>query len=123
MTNISVRDDIDSELIEALGLCGCGDHESAFDFVRGGLQLIADVKLGPHYTRNAGRFDPEFEKWCDDHSKREAAYFGSRGAMFFFYYWADDKGFTEHGGSVPGWLTEEGEAMLAKLTAICGHEP
>lgn len=112
--------DLDEELeriLQDLGFCGCGNPEAAAEFMREGMQIIADQRKGPHYTRNAGRFDPEFEQWVKDHQARELAHFGSRGSAYFFYYWLCDKDLEEHGGSVPGWLTDTGEELLAKLTA------
>lgn len=34
------------------------------------------------------------------------------------WYWLDNKGYTEHGGSVPGWLTEEGWKLLEDLEEL-----
>lgn len=103
--------------LQELGFCGCGNPEQAAEYLREGMQIIADQRKGPHYTRGAHRFDPEFEQWCKDHSARELAHFGSTGGAYFFYYWLADNDLEEHGGSVPGWLTPAGEELLAKLTA------
>jgi len=40
--------------------------------------------------------------------------------MYFMWYWFDKEELTEHGGSVPGWLTKKGLGMLNKLNKQCG---
>lgn len=42
-------------------------------------------------------------------------HFGGENPAYFFFYWASDRQLTEHGGAVPGWLTEKGKTLLADL--------
>ena len=52
-----------------------------------------------------------YEEW----SAAEKRLFGSSGAAYFVYYVLDEKELTEHGTSVPGWLTEKGLTLLQDL--------
>lgn len=81
-----------------LGFCTCGEPNKNLEYIRNGLRLIKNKA-----ERTTGK---------------EISVFGSECATFFFYYWALEKGFTEHGNSVPGWLTDEGEALLSDLESI-----
>lgn len=89
-----------------LGFCSCGRPEENLLYIHKGLNLI--IEVGP-YGRD------EYEKWYADHLDRVIKHFGSLDSAYFFYYWADKEGFTEHGGSVPGWLTDKGRDLLKLL--------
>jgi len=98
---------LDYVLVELLDFCGCGRPEDAAEYIRDGLRLIAE------------RFEkPEKEFDFPAYSGNLTAHFGSMGARYFFWYWCYDKGLTEHGGSVPGWLTPKGNALLAFLNEV-----
>lgn len=103
--------DIDCENAEdllhvgLLGFCGCGQSQENLLYILGGLELINDncpVRVN----------DDNFEKWHKEKDIRVVAHFGNINAAYFFYYWTDKKDLTEHGGSVPGWLTDKGKEML-----------
>lgn len=100
--------DLEGFLVEQLGFCGCGAPDEALKYVQGGLQLLSDLK------------ELVWTKKIDykERDTRLRAFFGSVGAEYFFWYRLDDLGLTEHGGQVPGWLTEEGEDMLADLKEL-----
>ncbi len=89
-----------------LGLCGCGGPEDNLSYILAGLALIdeqiPDLK---------GALD----EWWEGHKARIADHFKSPEGEYFFYYWADKEGLTDHGGSVPGWLTDKGRALLSLL--------
>ena len=85
-----------------LGFCGCGMPDSALEHVYKALQLVAI------------RHKMKYEEWAD--KCREV--FANHGAEYFMWYYLDNKGFTEHGGSVPGWLTADGEELLSDLTEL-----
>lgn len=36
---------------------------------------------------------------------------------YFMWYWLDKEEYTEHGGSVPGWLTDKGKQLLSDINA------
>lgn len=93
-----------------LGFCGCGAPEENLRYVLGGLALMNEER--PGWPSNSM---PEFHKWYERHKARCLAHFGSERAEYFFYYWCDEKKFSEHGGSVPGWLTDSGLQLLADL--------
>lgn len=102
------HDDADSLLQTGiLKFCACGCPEDNLDYILGGLELIAEKV--PEGDRAA------FVAWWEQHQTRVRTHFGSDGAAYFFYYWADKEGFTEHGGSVPGWLTDKGTDLLLML--------
>lgn len=82
-------EEIDQLLMGRLRFCGCGDGDAALEYVRSNLQ---DIKDG--ITRKSEK----------------------TGAQYFVWYWLDSEGFTDHGVSVPGWLTEKGNQLLEDLT-------
>tara|TARA_R110000868_G_scaffold148418_4_gene370369 strand:+ start:41 stop:418 length:378 start_codon:yes stop_codon:yes gene_type:complete len=84
-----------------LGFCGCGCKDKSLAYIRAGLAFI-----------DAGfRAEMPYE----DFRALELATFKTDGAAYFFYYWADAEELTEHGGSVPGWLTGKGRDVLHLL--------
>lgn len=98
-----------------LGFCGCGTPEENIEYIRKGLEL-----LGEPYPKD-GTYAEQKPEW-DARQARRDEHFGNHGSAYFFYYWADKNGLTEHGGAVPGWLTEKGKHLLALLNE-CPKEP
>ena len=91
------------------GFCGCGRPEDNLQFILDGLKHIL----------SSDRED--YDTWLQDGLR----IFGNEESRQFFFYWADKQGLTEHGGAIPGWLTEEGEAVMSDLmeiTAVPGSE-
>ena len=94
-----------------MGFCGCGMPEDSLRYVREGMRILRNLQsdvdkddVEDHYRR---------------HKEACKAHFGSDGAEYFFWYWLNDTmEWAEHGGSVPGWLTETGEAILADLEQL-----
>ena len=88
------------------GFCGCGLPEEVISYIWGALKLF-DLQT------NMVKFE------------EVDGYFANKGAKYFMWYWLDQKGYTEHGGSVPGWLTEGGKELLlfieSHLTEERGH--
>jgi len=97
--------DAEAFLVSALGFCHCGAPDLAIQYVRGALQLVADLK-GKVWEK-----EMTYEQW----SENVRSLFASEGAEYFMWYWLEQKAFTEHGGGVPGWLTPDGEEMLSDL--------
>lgn len=97
--------DIESFIETGLfGFCGCGQPSETREYVRQSLQLISDRReLGLTY-----------EQW----SERAKELFKTGVAEYFMWYWVDSKGYSEHGGSVPGWLTEDGKEILSDLNEL-----
>jgi hypothetical protein len=94
--------------IGTLGFCGCGMPEQALDHIRGALQLLADL---------------EDKVWkgalpMDDWNVQVCALLPTYGARYFMWYFLDNKELTEHGGSVPGWLTDKGRELLSDLNEL-----
>ena len=94
--------------------CSCGMPEENLRYILGGLELIAD--RGPD-THGPKANKEAFDIWWDTHQAAVLKHHGSQGAAYFFYYWADNLNLTEHGGAVPGWLTEKGQIVLELLRA------
>lgn len=90
-----------------LGFCGCGCPEEALVFIRDILQFIKQ-KIN--------------EPWSEKLENKEKELFPYLGMNYFIYYWLDNKELTEHGSSVPGWLTKKGEQLLKDLTIILKEE-
>jgi hypothetical protein len=100
--SLEVVDGVDLSISDVLGFCACGRPEDAHRFILEGLRYVDRP-----YDK---------ERWRERFDAEEAR-FGSSGAMYFFWYWLDAEGLTEHGGGVPGWLTERGKDLLALLEA------
>ena len=84
-----------------LGFCGCGCPDDALRFVGDVLELIGD------------RF--EKESFVDDSAKM---FCDNTGLEYLVYYLLDNRGLIEHGGSVPGWLTDYGKDFLKEIKAV-----
>lgn len=89
-----------------LGMCGCGNVKANLLYVLGGLELINDW-----LSKSNKDFKQDYNDWVIKTEK----YHGSVGAAYFFYYWLNDYCFMEHGGSVPGWFTDNGKELLELL--------
>lgn len=87
------------------GFCGCGDPEGNLQYIRDGLDFI-DWRFNVENT--------PFEKI----KEKQLEIFGNEKAAYFFYYWCDKEDLTEHGGSVPGWLSEKGKLILDILKTL-----
>ena len=74
-----------------LGFCGCGDPVSNLKYVLSMLELVARRGRGAETA-----------------------------ADWFFYYWLDANGYTEHGSSLPGWLTPSGRDLIGVLREALG---
>lgn len=91
-----------------LGFCNCGMPDDSLSFILGGLRLLNE-KCGDSDDRK------NWNNWYSAHRERCTEHFKTGEAEYFFYYWADKEGLTEHGGSVPGWLDSSGEKLLELL--------
>lgn len=96
----------------SFNFCGCGSPDKNLEYIRDGLAHIDKTQ-----PENISR--EEYHKWYDEWKKEGHEIFGNEKARYFFFYWADMLELTEHGGSVPGWLTEKGRETLADLREIC----
>jgi hypothetical protein len=79
------------------GFCGCGMPERNLRYILSGLEHVFGLSIL---------------------EKEDKAFPGGEENKYFFFYWADKEGLTEHGSSVPGWLTERGKTVLTVLRAL-----
>ena len=101
---------------EVFGFCGCGMPWAFLDFM---LQRLDEIDLVQRecweIADDTSEGRARRQLWWAEHKKRLNGLFRSNGEMYFFYYWADSMGLTEHGGSVPGWMDNKGALILAML--------
>lgn len=101
--------------IGCLGFCGCGMPEEVLDYVKTGLELINEK---PPENCNPRE---EWNRWHKAHRARCDEHFKIQAGEYLFYYFCNFHGLTEHGGSVPGWLTGK-EKKLLDLIAKAGEK-
>ncbi len=101
-------------LMRAIGICGCGRPEAALRYVFDSMKLIAAMEQTER--------DDGWDEWYKGWRKAVSDHFGSDGAEYFMWYWLDQNGFTEHGGGVPGWLTDEGKDLLIDIAFVANEE-
>lgn len=77
--------------ISILKFCGCGEPEENLLFIFNMLTILKE-----EYT-----YEEAQEKYKNYIQENWRAIF------YFFWYVMDEKGLTEHGGSIPGWLEDE----------------
>lgn len=92
-----------------LGFCGCGCPEKNLEYIRQALEIIDDPR--PKWSDE----HKSWEAWWPIHKEKVRAHFGNDQSAYFFYYWAAKNDLTEHGGSVPGWLSDKGRTLLKLL--------
>src|SRR5690242_7981750 len=109
-------DDLASAMSAILGWCGCGRQEVALEYLAGGLRLIAEISERRE-LHGVGR-----DAWYKEYRKRVDGYFNGEGAEYLFYYLCDFHGLIEHGGSVPGWLTDKGKALIKWIAKLPKEE-
>ena len=90
------------------GFCGCGMPDEALRHVRDSLQIIMDMKE-QLWTKKI-----TYNEW----EERKKKCFSNSGSEYFMWYVLDKLGFTEHGSSVPGWLTQGGMELLSDLNEL-----
>lgn len=85
--------------IGILGFCGCGCPDENVSFIGKVLRLI-------EYREKL-----TFEQW----QSKVKEVLPSGDFEYFMWYWLDKEEYTEHGGSVPGWLTDKGKQLLSDI--------
>lgn len=100
---ISYQIPIDSILTGRLNFCGCGDPDAVAEYIADGLQFIKD-----EYYNITGRI-------LEDRIRQV---FGNEKSAQFFFQWCDSQKLTEHGSSVPGWLSKKGINMISDLSVL-----
>ena len=96
----------------SLPFCGCGT-EQEFEFLRLGLERIAGFRA---LLKNRDEWDARYKAWSDETRKLLGL-----GEQYLYHTLSEMRPpLTEHGGSVPGWLTEDGKDLLRimQLTGV-----
>lgn len=88
--------------------CGCGMPEEAAAFLREVLDNIRELREAP---KERGKEMAAYDRFA----ARQAELLPSDGLRYLLYYLLNHVGVLEHGGSVPGWLSDEGKALLERL--------
>lgn len=108
------------ELLEVM--CHCGRPGEMVGVVHGLLAELRDWFDRPDPQRQPDQImrgimppgDPTYRAEVEAHLARLDAIVPNKAAWLYWYVF-DHWGWTEHGGSVPGWLTDEGREVVAYL--------
>ena len=90
-----------------LDFCGCGIPSENLKYIASVLQHIHNLKEQV-YTKRIS-----YEQW-----KQAGKELGTEQQLYFAYYFLDSKELTEHGSSVPGWLTDKGLEFLNDVNEL-----
>jgi hypothetical protein len=102
-----------SYVMDKFNFCGCGAPEEAATYIRDGLQAFVDHKAANERAGNNFMDEAHRLAW---HEFR--AHWPDERQRYFFWYWLDSQGLTEHGGAVPGWITDKGLDYLEALNEV-----
>lgn len=109
-------DGIETFVLEGImGFCGCGRPDLANEIIFKALLHIEDLEKIRDANFNRPGADPKWKEDLDGWNARGLEIFGNLGTETIVYYVLDKAGLIEHGGSVPGWLSELGEEVLKEL--------
>ncbi len=96
---------------ELFGFCGCGSPDDNLRYMRDGLGLLEALSACGNTETT---WSADYAAW----TARVKELFGNDQSTYFFWYFLDKLELSEHGGAVPGWLTEAGKDMLADLREL-----
>lgn len=96
-------DALDFISIGIFNFCGCGSPEETLKYIHDCLQIVKDGT------------NMDYKEFCECKSK---IFNNNSGAENFMWYFLDNQELTEHGSSVPGWITDYGEEMLSDMKQI-----
>jgi hypothetical protein len=99
----SLQDFIHTDIF---GFCGCGMSEDVDSLIYNILTILN--------IQNSLTFK--------EYKARLEMYLPTDALQYFMFYWLDFKGFTKHGGSVPGWLSDKGHELLNLLDLVYEKE-
>jgi hypothetical protein len=91
-----------------LGLCDCGNPEQNIRYIHNMMDLLDRLNSD---TRKDAIEWKEFDKLSTSLA-------GNKISAQFFWYWLDWRELTNHGGSIPGWLTDTGHKTLQLLREV-----
>lgn len=110
---------------EKLKFCGCGSPETVLRHLRGAMRALQDQTEAWSTERSAfsfGKWAPADQersdgvRWALGGGEKDSE--NEYGAFYYMTaYLLAAADLTEHGGSVPGWLTDFGREVLARLEA------
>ncbi len=106
-------------LIEEAGFCGCGDLGEAAAALAALLNTLAPDHV-PAWNGEAP-FSAYSQALRD--AWRKVLLDHPEGVLTLLWYWIDHLEITEHGGSVPGWLTEKGQIVRYAARETATKEP
>lgn len=95
-----------------MGFCGCGRLDLANEIIFKALLHIADLEKIRDENCDRPGADPKWKKDLDGWNARGLKIFGNLGTETLVYYILDKAELIDHGGSVPGWLSELGVEVL-----------
>jgi hypothetical protein len=109
--------DIELELLQRLGFCGCGMKAEALYLINDLLDYI-DHRSRPYRGAFQG---PDWKKHCQDDKDafNKVITDNPDGVKYVLFYLIADKDITSHGGSVPGCL--EDYEFRDKLKSYVAH--
>lgn len=100
----------DALMMGVFGFCGCGMPLCTLAYIRDELESI---KRYTEWVNENHHITKDIPSPMENNDKEE-----NLGRSYFIWYWFDKMGYTDHGGSVPGWLTDEGESLLECLKEL-----
>nr|DAN37927.1 MAG TPA: hypothetical protein [Caudoviricetes sp.] len=100
----------DALMMGVFGFCGCGMPWYTLAYIRDELESI---KRYTEWVNENHHITKDIPSPMENNDKEE-----NLGRSYFIWYWFDKMGYTDHGGSVPGWLTDEGESLLECLKEL-----
>ena len=93
---------------DEIGFCGCGCPEEATAYLLRVLKALG-MSFDDMEAHTKELYDAlGFGRYGEDNT----------GACYTILYWIHDKGWSEHGGAVPGWLSEKGKRAVQILEAM-----
>lgn len=100
----------DALMMGVFGFCGCGMPWYTLAYIRDELE---NIKRYTEWINENHHITKDIPSPMENNDKEE-----NLGRSYFIWYWFDKMGYTDHGGSVPGWLTDEGESLLECLKEL-----
>ena len=94
-----------------LGFCGCGSPEANLKLFYNALNHLQKLREKVWYGDND---DYTYEDW----RKEGREMFGSQEMENLVWYVCDQKGLTEHGGSIPGWVDSLGYEFMEDVKEL-----
>lgn len=99
--------------------CGCGDPESAAEWLRDLLMLLdTSGQDSAVWEARSKALDAHWAKVVI--ADEQGQHYGP--LYYIINYWITEQEWTEHGGCVPGWTTDKGKAAIEVLNLLIESE-